>query len=238
MTLDVYDNDLGNATTSPSSARRLQQVGPDERDGLVYRSIRCRVWMLDLGRSFGSARGGRHPSNSGRLEDQPQSFSVVTDGYCRMTDGTVEGASAKTSACSRSRRWQDAPWAGRSRRCSSKAPWGDGAQALQRNTGAIDDHRPADAFKTGSMPELGPERRSARQDLAVMLNPYHPRRRVRPLLPRPQQHRLLERLHGHRGRSSSASRNCNAVVNILLMYQITGQMYLSRDRRRCCSSTS
>jgi conjugal transfer ATP-binding protein TraC len=89
-----------------------------------------------------------------------------------------------------------------------------------------------DAFKTGSMPELGLNGDQRVKDLAVMLNPYT---------------RDGEYARFFEGRNNIDFSNdfmvieneelkrkpeLHAVVNILLMYQITGQMYLSRDRKK------
>ena len=89
-----------------------------------------------------------------------------------------------------------------------------------------------DAFKTGSMPELGLNGDQRVKDLAVMLNPYT---------------RDGEYARFFEGRNNVDFENdfvvieneelkrrpdLHAVVNILLLHQITGEMYLTRNRRK------
>jgi conjugal transfer ATP-binding protein TraC len=108
---------------------------------------------------------------------------------------------------------------------------GDGAQALAPRQ-RPDDHRLRDAFKGGTIEELGVVNDQRIKDLAIMLNPY---------AKGGQYERFFE------GRNNVDFSNdfvvieneelkrrpdLHAVVNILLLHQITGEMYLTRNRRK------
>ena len=69
------------------------------------------------------------------------------------------------------------------------------------------------------------------RDLAVMLNPTSAAASTS-ASSRAQQHRLRQRLRRHRERELKRRPDLHAVVNILLLHQITGEMYLTRNRRK------
>ena len=234
MTLDVYDNDLGNYNFAIIGAPGSGKSVLMNEMAWSYRSIGARVWMLDLGRSFEKLckkAGGTYIEFRSDSKINLNPFSVVTD-ECVAADGTVEGGinedidmlkPALAKMCSMGRTLEEV---------QLKA-LGAMALKLYKEYGrdlTITGLR--DAFKTGSMPELGLNGDQRVKDLAVMLNPYT---------------RDGEYARFFEGRNNIDFSNdfmvieneerkrkpeLHAVVNILLMYQITGQMYLSRDRKK------
>jgi conjugal transfer ATP-binding protein TraC len=234
MTLDVYDNDLGNYNFAIIGAPGSGKSVLMNEMAWSYRSIGARVWMLDLGRSFEKLckkAGGTYIEFRSESKINLNPFSVVTDERV-AADGTVEGGinedidmlkPALAKMCSMGRTLEEV---------QLKA-LGAMALKLYKEYGrelTITGLR--DAFKTGSMPELGLNGDQRVKDLAVMLNPYT---------------RDGEYARFFEGRNNIDFSNdfmvieneelkrkpeLHAVVNILLMYQITGQMYLSRDRKK------
>ncbi|MDI9675057.1 TraG/VirB4 family ATPase, partial [Pseudomonas aeruginosa] len=88
-----------------------------------------------------------------------------------------------------------------------------------------------DAFRTGTLEELGAVNDQRIKDLAIMLNPY-------------ARGGQYERFFEGRANVDFSSDfivieneglkrrpDLHAVVNILLLHQITGEMYLTRNRR-------
>ena len=133
MTLDSYDNDLGNYNVAIIGTPGLRQVGADERDGLVVpwpsaRRCGCSTWGA-RSRSCAARPSGMYIEFRPRLDDQPQSLQRRSRAV-----PTVEGINedidmlmpALAKMCS---------MGGRSRRCSSR-PSGPWRSSSTRNTAA------------------------------------------------------------------------------------------------------
>ena len=89
-----------------------------------------------------------------------------------------------------------------------------------------------DAFKTGTIEELGVQRRPARSGPGRHAQPLRQGRAVRALLRGPQQRRLRNDFIVIENEELKRRPDLHAVVNILLLHQITGEMYLTRNRRK------
>jgi hypothetical protein len=133
MTLDIFDNDLGNYNFAIIGAPGLGQVGADERDGLVL--PRHRRQGLDarprplLREAVPQGQGHLHRVPA-RRRHLPQPLHATSS------------TSTKTSTCwcRPSPRWPRCQAAGRG---PVQGHLGDGAQAVPRARQRPDGHRPA-----------------------------------------------------------------------------------------------
>jgi conjugal transfer ATP-binding protein TraC len=187
-----------------------------------YRAIGAKVWMLDLGRSFEKlcrkARGTY-------IEFKPEvdiclnPFSIVQD-INEDIDMLVPGISKMASM---QHSLEEVQYKAISAMVLKL--WREYGQDLTV-TGL------RDAFRTGTIEDLGAVNDQRIKDLAIMLNPY---------AKGGQYERFFE------GRANVDFSNdfivieneelkrrpdLHAVVNILLLHQITGEMYLTRNRRK------
>ncbi|QTD43645.1 type IV secretion system protein TraC [Ottowia testudinis] len=222
MTLDLFDNDLGNYNFAIIGAPGSGKSVLMNEMAWSYRAIGAKVWMLDLGRSFEKlcrkARGTY-------IEFRPDvdlclnPFSIVQD-INEDIDMLVPGIS---KMCSMQHALEEVQYKAISAMVLKL--WREYGQDL-----TITGLR--DAFRTGSLEELGAVNDQRIKDLALMLNPY---------AKGGQYERFFE------GRANVDFSNdfivieneelkrrpdLHAVVNILLLHQITGEMYLTRNRRK------
>ena len=233
MSLDLYDNHLGNYNFAIIGAPGSGKSVLMNEMAWSYRSVGAKVWMMDLGRSFEKLA---RKADGSYVEFRPDSriclnpFSVVSEQ--RLGPDGPEGGIHEDV---------DMLKPALAKMCSMQRPLEEvqlkaiGAMILKLYKAygrelTITGLR--DAFVDGSIPELGLVNDPRIRDLAVMLNPYT--------------------RDGEYGRFFEGSNNVDfsndfmvieneelkrkpelhAVVNILLMYQITGEMYLSRDRKK------
>jgi len=222
MTLDLFDNDLGNYNFAIIGAPGSGKSVLMNEMAWSYRAIGAKVWMLDLGRSFEKlcrkARGTY-------IEFKPDvdlclnPFTIVQD-INEDIDMLVPGISKMASM---QHSLEEVQYKAISAMVLKL--WREYGQDL-----TITGLR--DAFRTGTLEELGAVNDQRIKDLAIMLNPY---------AKGGQYERFFE------GRANVDFSNdfivieneelkrrpdLHAVVNILLLHQITGEMYLTRNRRK------
>lgn len=222
MTCDLFDNDLGNYNFAIIGAPGSGKSVLMNEMAWSYRAIGAKVWMLDLGRSFEKlcrkARGTY-------IEFKPDvdlclnPFSIVQD-INEDIDMLVPGISKMASM---QHSLEEVQYKAISAMVLKL--WREYGQDL-----TITGLR--DAFRTGTLEELGAVNDQRIKDLAIMLNPY---------AKGGQYERFFE------GRANVDFSNdfivieneelkrrpdLHAVVNILLLHQITGEMYLTRNRRK------
>ncbi len=222
MTLDLFDNDLGNYNFAIIGAPGSGKSVLMNEMAWSYRAIGAKVWMLDLGRSFEKlcrkARGTY-------IEFKPEvdiclnPFSIVQD-INEDIDMLVPGISKMASM---QHSLEEVQYKAISAMVLKL--WREYGQDLTV-TGL------RDAFRTGTIEDLGAVNDQRIKDLAIMLNPY---------AKGGQYERFFE------GRANVDFSNdfivieneelkrrpdLHAVVNILLLHQITGEMYLTRNRRK------
>lgn len=222
MTLDLFDNDLGNYNFAIIGAPGSGKSVLMNEMAWSYRAIGAKVWMLDLGRSFEKlcrkARGTY-------IEFKPEvdiclnPFSIVQD-INEDIDMLVPGISKMASM---QHSLEEVQYKAISAMVLKL--WREYGQDLTV-TGL------RDAFRTGTLEDLGAVNDQRIKDLAIMLNPY---------AKGGQYERFFE------GRANVDFSNdfivieneelkrrpdLHAVVNILLLHQITGEMYLTRNRRK------
>ena len=234
MGLDLFDNDLGNFNGGVVGAPGSGKSTLLNEFAWSYRAVGAKVWMCDLGRSFEKLchkAGGRH------IEFRPDSrinlnpFSVVSERRIG-DDGMPEGGIDEDI---------DMLKPAVAKMCSMSTPLCEvqvkalGALTLQlyREYGrelTITGLR--DACKAGTIADLELRHDQRIKDLAIMLAPYA------------RGGEYARFFDGHNNvdfnndfiviENEELKRRpeLHAVVNILLLYQITGMMYLTRDRKK------
>ena len=222
MTLDLFDNDLGNYNFAIIGAPGSGKSVLMNEMAWSYRAIGAKVWMLDLGRSFEKLcrkAGGAY------VEFRPD-VDICLNPFTRVVDIHEDIDMLVPAICK---------MASMSRPLDEVQYKAISAMVLKLYREYGNDLTVTalrDAFKQGTIEELGVRDDPRIKDLAVMLNPY---------ARGGQYERFFE------GRNNIAFDNdfvvieneelkrrpdLHAVVNILLLHQITGEMYLTRNRRK------
>lgn len=222
MTLDLYDNDLGNYNFAIIGAPGSGKSVLMNEMAWSYRAIGAKVWMLDLGRSFEKLC---RKAKGTYIEFRPDvdiclnPFSIVQD----INEDVDMLVPAIAKMASMQHTLEEVQY---------KAISAMILKLFREYGRDLTVTGLRDAFKTGTIEELGVVNDSRIRDLAIMLNPY---------ARGGQYERFFE------GRSSIDFSNdfivieneelkrkpdLHAVVNILLLYQITGEMYLTRNRKK------
>jgi conjugal transfer ATP-binding protein TraC len=222
MTLDIFDNDLGNYNFAIIGAPGSGKSVLMNEMAWSYRAIDAKVWMLDLGRSFEKLC---RKAKGTYIEFKPDvalclnPFSQVVDIH-EDIDMLVPAISKMASM---QRELDEVQY---------KAISAMVLKLFKAHGNDLTITALRDAFKTGTIEELGALNDPRIKDLAIMLNPY---------ARGGQYERFFE------GRANVDFSNdfivieneelkrrpdLHAVVNILLLYQITGEMYLTRNRRK------
>lgn len=222
MTLDLYDNDLGNYNFAIIGAPGSGKSVLMNELAWSYRAVGAKVWMLDLGRSFEKLcrkAGGTYIEFRPDVDLCLNPFSVVRDIHEDL-DMLVPGIAKMASMQSTLDEVQY-----KAISAMVLKLWREYGRDL-----TITGLR--DAFREGTLAELGVVNDQRIKDLAIMLNPY---------AKGGQYERFFE------GRANVDFSNdfivieneelkrrpdLHAVVNILLLHQITGEMYLTRNRRK------
>lgn len=222
MTLDLFDNDLGNYNFAIIGAPGSGKSVLMNEMAWSYRAIGAKVWMLDLGRSFEKLcrkACGTYIEFKPDVDLCLNPFSIIQD-INEDIDMLVPGISKMASM---QHSLEEVQYKAISAMVLKL--WREYGQDL-----TITGLR--DAFRTGTLEELGAVNDQRIKDLAIMLNPY---------ARGGQYERFFE------GRANVDFSNdfivieneelkrrpdLHAVVNILLLHQITGEMYLTRNRRK------
>ncbi len=221
-TLDLFDNDLGNYNGAVVGAPGSGKSVLLNEMAWSYRSVGAKVWMMDLGRSFEKLC---RKANGSYIEFTPSSdinlnpFTAIND-ICDDMDMLVP---AIAKMCSMKGTLEEVQYKAISAVLLQQ--WGKYGRDMTMTA-------MRDAFKSGAIPDLDIRDDQRIRDLAVMLNPY---------AKGGQYARYFE------GRNNIDFSNdfivieneelkrrpdLHAVVNILLMYQITAEMYLTRNRKK------
>jgi conjugal transfer ATP-binding protein TraC len=233
MTLDLYDNDLGNYNAAIIGAPGSGKSVLMNEMAWSYRAIGAKVWMLDLGRSFEKLC---RKADGTYAEFRPDSriclnpFSVVSEeriGPHGPEGGIQEDIDMLKPALAKMASMQHTL-----EEVQLKAIGAMILRLFKEYGRELTITGLRDAFVKGTIRELGLVDDQRIKDLAVMLNPFT---------------RDGEYGRFFEGRNNVDFSNdfivveneelkrrpdLHAVVNILLMYQITGEMYLRRDRKK------
>jgi conjugal transfer ATP-binding protein TraC len=222
MTLDIFDNDLGNYNFAIIGAPGSGKSVLMNEMAWSYRAIGAKVWMLDLGRSFEKLC---RQAKGTYIEFRPD-VSICLNPFTHIVDINedidmlVPGIS---KMCSMQHSLTEVQY---------KAISAVVLKLWKEYGNDLTITALRDAFRSGTIEGLGVANDQRIKDLAVMLQPY---------ARGGQYERFFE------GRNSIDFSNdfivieneelkrrpdLHAVVNILLLHRITGEMYFTRNRRK------
>ena len=222
MALDLFDNDLGNYNFAIIGAPGSGKSVLMNEMAWSYRAIGAKVWMMDLGRSFEKLC---RRAQGTYIEFKPEA-DIRLNPFTNIVD-VVEDIDILVPAIAKMASMQHTLDEVQYKAISAMVLRLFRAHGNELTITAL-----RDAFKSGSIPELGVVDDQRIKDLAIMLNPYSKGG---------QYERHFE------GRNNIDFSNdfivieneelkrrpdLHAVVNILLLHQITGEMYLTRNRRK------
>ena len=222
MTLDIFDNDLGNYNFAIIGAPGSGKSVLMNEMAWSYRAIDAKVWMLDLGRSFEKLC---RKAKGTYIEFRPD-VDICLNPFTHIVDINEDIdmlVPAISKMASMSRPLDEVQY---------KAISAMVIKLFREHGNALTVTALRDAFKAGTIEELGVREDPRIRDLAVMLNPY---------ARGGQYERFFEgRNNIDFGNDFVVIENeelkrrpdLHAVVNILLLHQITGEMYLTRNRRK------
>jgi conjugal transfer ATP-binding protein TraC len=234
MGLDLHDNDLGNSnvavlgTTGSGKSVLLNELA------ISYLGTGAKVWMLDLGKSFEKIC---RKCDGAYVEFTPTSrislnlFSMVSDEETGE-DGTVTGGINEDIAMIKP---------ALAKMCSMSTPLEEvqikalGAMVLKlyKEYGrSLTITGLRDAFCDGTLRDLGLVNDQRIKDLAVMLAPYSRGGEYERFFEGRANIDFSNDFMVIENEELKRKPDLQAVVNILLMYQITGQMFLTRNRRK------
>jgi conjugal transfer ATP-binding protein TraC len=222
MTLDLFDNDLGNYNFAIIGAPGSGKSVLMNELAWSYRAIGAKVWMLDLGRSFEKLcrkAHGTYIEFRSEVDICLNPFSVVRD-INEDIDMLVPGISKMASM-------QHALEEVQYKAISAMVLklWRQYGQEL-----TITGLR--DAFKTGTIEDLGVTGDQRIKDLAIMLNPYAQGGQYERFFEGRANVDFSNDFNVIENEELKRRPDLHAVVNILLLHQITGEMYLTRNRRK------
>ena len=222
MTLDIFDNDLGNYNFAIIGAPGSGKSVLMNEMAWSYRAIGAKVWMLDLGRSFEKLC---RKAKGTYIEFRPD-VDICLNPFTHITD-INEDIDMLVPGISKMASMQHVLEEVQYKAISAMV-----LKLFRQYGNDLRITALRDAFKTGTLEELGVVNDQRIKDLAIMLNPY---------ARGGQYERFFE------GRNNVDFSNdfivieneelkrrpdLHAVVNILLLHQITGEMYLTRNRRK------
>lgn len=222
MTLDLYDNDLGNYNFAVIGAPGSGKSVLMNEMAWSYRAIGAKVWMLDLGRSFEKlcrkAKGTYIEFRPGvdiclnpftHILDINEDIDMLVPGIAKMCSmqHTLEEVQYKAISAMILKLFR--------------------AYGRDLCISAL-----RDAFTTGTIEELGVVNDQRVKDLAIMLNPYARGGQYERFFEGPNNIDFSNDFVVIENEELKRRPDLHAVVNILLLHRITGEMYLSRNRRK------
>lgn len=222
MTLDLFDNDLGNYNAAIIGAPGSGKSVLMNELAWSYRAIGAKVWMLDLGRSFEKLC---HKAQGAYLEFRPEvhiclnPFTHIVD-INEDIDMLVPGIAKMASMQHTLDEVQ------------YKAISATVLALFGRHGNDLSITALRDEFKAGTISELGLVNDQRIKDLAVMLNPYARGGQYARFFDGPNSVDFSNDFVVIENEELKRRPDLHAVVNILLLHQITGEMYLTRNRRK------
>ena len=222
VTLDLFDNEQGNAnaaiagTSGSGKSTLLQEMAA------AYLSIGAQVSFLDLGRSAEKLcrkAGGCFVEFGPDSTPNLNPFSRVNDIHEDM-DMLVP---AIAKMCSRTRALDEVQYKAISKTILTH--WQEYGQEM--TVTAL-----RDSFVTGSIPELGLKNDQRIRDLAIMLNPFSRGGQYERFFEGRNNIDLTNPFVVIETEWLKRKPDLQVVASILLLYQITGQMYLTRDSKK------
>ena len=222
MTLDLYDNDLGNYNFAVIGAPGSGKSVLLNEMAWSYRAVGAKVWMLDLGRSFEKLC---RKANGTYMEFRPEvdiclnPFSIVRD-INEDIDMLVPALSKMASMAEPLEEVQ------------YKAISALTLELFKEYGQEMTITALRDRFKTGSIENLGLNGDQRIKDLAVMLNPYTADGQYARFFEGKSNIDFSNDFIVIENEELKRKPDLHAVVNILLLYQITAEMYLTRNHKK------
>jgi conjugal transfer ATP-binding protein TraC len=222
MTLDIFDNDLGNYNFAIIGAPGSGKSVLMNEMAWSYRAIGAKVWMLDLGRSFEKLC---RKAQGTYIEFRPD-VDICLDPFTHIVDINedidmlVPGIA---KMCSMQHALEEVQYKAISAMVLKL--WREYGNDL-RITGL------RDAFKGGTIEELGVVNDQRIKDLAIMLNPYARGGQYERFFEGKNNVDFSNDFIVIENEELKRRPDLHAVVNILLLHRITGEMYLTRNRRK------
>jgi conjugal transfer ATP-binding protein TraC len=222
MTLDLFDNDLGNYNFAIAGASGSGKSVLMNEIAWSYRAVGAKIWMLDLGRSFEKlckVAGGTYIEFGPKVDVCLNPFSRIVD-MAEDIDMLVPCLAKMASM------------RGQLEEVQYKALSAMVLKLFKQHGNDLTITALCDAFKSGTIEELGVRDDARIRDLAIMLHPY---------ARGGQYERFFEGANNVdfsndtiviENEELKRRPDLHAVVNILLLHQITAEMYLTRDRRK------
>ena len=222
MTLDLYDNDLGNYNGAIIGAPGSGKSVLMNEMAWSYLSVGAKVWMLDLGRSFEKLcrkAGGTYIEFRPDVEMSLNPFPLVQD----INDDIDMLVPAIAKMASMMGRLEEVQYKAISTMVLKL--WATHGRDLNMTL-------LRDSFVPGTIEELGINGDQRVKDLAIMLNPYARGGQYAHFFSGANTIDFSNDFIVIENEELKRKPDLHAVVNILLLYQITGQMYLTRDRKK------
>ena len=237
MTLDLYDNSMGNSNAAIIGAPGSGKSVLMNEIAVAYRSIGAQVWILDLGRSFEKLcdkAGGLHIEFTPSSQICLNPFSAVTERRWNEEKQHHEGGIEEDI---------DMLKPALAKMCSMSDPLDEvqrkalGALTLKlyrQYGGEMTVTALRDACRSGSVDDeaLSVKNDQRIKDLGVMLTPYAKGGEYERFFEGRNTVDFDNDLVVIENEELKRKPELHAVVNILLMYQITGRMYLDRSRKK------
>lgn len=233
MSLDLYDNDLGNYNFAVIGAPGSGKSVLLNEIAWSYRAVDAQVWILDLGRSMEKlcrkAKGMyiEFRADSGICLNPFSCVSDEREGPNGPEGGINEDIDmlkpALAKMCSMSRTLEEV---------QLKALGAVTMKLFKKYGRELTITGLRDELVEGTIAELGLRNDQRIRDLAVMLNPYSKDGEYGRFFEGQNNVDFSNDFMVIENEELKRKPELHAVVNILLMYQITGKMYLARDRKK------
>lgn len=221
MTMDLFDNE-GNYNFAIIGAPGSGKSVLMNEMAWSYRAISAKVWMLDLGRSFEKLCRKAHGTY---IEFRPN-VDICLDPFTHIVDIQED---------------IDMLVPGIAKMCSMQHTLDEvqykaiSAMVLKLWAQYGNDLRITalrDAFKSGTLQELGVVNDQRIKDLAIMLNPYAKGGQYARFFDGRNNVDFTNDFIVIENEELKRRPDLHAVVNILLLHRITGEMYLTRNSRK------
>ena len=222
MTLDLYDNDLGNYNFAIIGAPGSGKSVLMNEMAWSYRAIGAKVWMLDLGRSFEKLC---RKANGTYIEFRPD-VDICLNPFTTVRD-IREDIDMLVPAIAKMASMQHALDEVQYKAISAMV-----LKQFRIHGQDLTVTGLRDAFKTGTIEELGVINDARIRDLAIMLNPYAKGGQYERFFEGSSSIDFSNDFIVIENEELKRKPDLHAIVNILLLYQITGEMYLSRNRKK------
>ncbi|MCL2590064.1 MAG: type IV secretion system protein TraC [Betaproteobacteria bacterium] len=222
MTLDIFDNDLGNYNFAIIGAPGSGKSVLMNEMAWSYRAIGAKVWMLDLGRSFEKLCRKAH----GTYIEFRSDVTICLNPFTHIADINED---------------IDMLVPGISKMCSMQHPLSEvqykaisaiTLKLWQEYGNDLTITALRDAFKAGTIEELGINNDQRIKDLAVMLQPYARGGQYERFFEGKNNIDFSNDFIVIENEELKRRPDLHAVVNILLLHRITGEMYFTRNRRK------